>query len=138
MLLIDCPYCGPRPELEFSHGGQAHIARPGNPAEVSVQDWTDFLYMRSNLKGVHAERWRHTHGCGRFFNALRDTTTDHFLTTYKAGQPAPAVSGQAMGAGQPAPAVGAGAAVTDSAPDQRAPGVDPGAAAAGSAGKVGS
>ena len=91
MLLIDCPYCGLRPELEFSHGGQAHVARPGNPAEVSAEDWTNFLYMRSNLKGVHAERWRHTHGCGRFFNALRDTTTDHFLATYKAGQPAPAV-----------------------------------------------
>ena len=91
MLLIDCPYCGPRPELEFSHAGQAHIARPVNPAEVSAQDWTDFLYMRSNLKGVHAERWRHTHGCARYFNALRDTTTDHFLATYKVGQPAPKV-----------------------------------------------
>jgi sarcosine oxidase subunit delta len=38
---------------------------------------------------VHAERWRHTHGCGRFFNALRDTTTDHFLATYKVGEPVP-------------------------------------------------
>ena len=34
--------------------------------------------MRANTKGVHAERWRHVRGCGRFFNALRDTTTDHF------------------------------------------------------------
>ena len=32
MLLINCPYCGPRPELEFSYGGQAHIARPAEPA----------------------------------------------------------------------------------------------------------
>jgi sarcosine oxidase subunit delta len=88
MLLIECPYCGPRPELEFSHGGQAHIARPKNPTDVSVEDWTDFLYMRSNLKGVHAERWRHTHGCARFFNALRDTTTDHFLATYEVGESA--------------------------------------------------
>src|SRR5512140_3419876 len=93
MLLIECPYCGKRPELEFSHGGQAHIARAKNPADLSAQDWTDFLYMRSNIKGVHAERWRHTHGCGRYFNALRDTTTDHFLATYKAGQPRPAVGG---------------------------------------------
>src|SRR5690242_5944781 len=91
MLLIECPYCGKRPELEFSHGGQAHVARARNPAEVSTQDWADFLYMRSNIKGVHAERWRHTHGCGRYFNALRDTTTDHFLATYKAGQSRPAV-----------------------------------------------
>ena len=28
MLLIHCPYCGERPELEFPYGGQAHIARP--------------------------------------------------------------------------------------------------------------
>jgi sarcosine oxidase, subunit delta len=105
MLLIECPYCGKRPELEFSHAGQAHIARAKNPAEVSVQEWTDFLYMRDNVKGVHAERWRHTHGCARFFNALRDTTTDHFLATYKAGEPAPAVAGAAAGVGA---GVGAG------------------------------
>jgi len=41
---------------------------------------------------VHAERWRHTHGCGRFFNALRDTTTDHFIATYEIGAPPPAGS----------------------------------------------
>jgi sarcosine oxidase, subunit delta len=99
MLLIECPYCGKRPELEFSHAGQAHIARAQNPAEVSVQEWTDFLYMRDNTKGVHAERWRHTHGCARYFNALRDTTTDHFLATYKAGEPRPAGVGAGAGAG---------------------------------------
>jgi sarcosine oxidase subunit delta len=99
MLLIDCPYCGKRPELEFSHAGQAHIARAKNPSEVSVEAWTDFLYMRDNIKGVHAERWRHTHGCARFFNALRDTTTDHFIATYKAGEPAPVLAGAGVGAG---------------------------------------
>jgi sarcosine oxidase subunit delta len=109
MLLIDCPYCGKRPELEFSHGGQAHIARAKNPADLSAQEWTDFLYMRSNIKGVHAERWRHTHGCGRFFNALRDTTTDHFLATYKAGEPRPAV-GASGGVGA-SPGVGASTGV---------------------------
>ena len=71
------------------YGGQAHIARPQQPAEVSPQQWADYLYRRANTRGVHAERWRHTHGCGRFFNALRDTTTDHFLATYKVGEPAP-------------------------------------------------
>ncbi len=89
MLLIDCPYCGERPELEFSHGGQAHIARAKNPSELPIEQWTEFLYMRDNIRGVHAERWRHTHGCGRFFNALRDTVTDHFLATYKAGERMP-------------------------------------------------
>jgi sarcosine oxidase subunit delta len=118
MLLIECPYCGKRPELEFSHAGQAHIARAKNPAEVSVQEWTDFLYMRDNVKGVHAERWRHTHGCARFFNALRDTTTDHFLATYKAGEPAPVIAGVRANVGTGANvSPGAGASVF---PAQRA------------------
>src|SRR5580698_10277630 len=121
MLLIECPYCGKRPELEFSHAGQAHIARPKNPAEVSVEDLTYFLYMRDNVKGVHAERWRHTNGCARFFNALRDTTTDHFLATYKAGEPAPVVAGAGIG-------VGAGASASASA------GADAGASASAGAG----
>ncbi len=86
MLLIPCPYCGERPEVEFVYGGQAHIARPSGAVDVSDQSWSDYLYSRDNPKGVHAERWRHTHGCGRFFNALRDTTTDQFLSTYKIGE----------------------------------------------------
>ena len=89
MLLIDCPYCGKRPELEFTHGVQAHLVRPVTPGELTDQTWTDFLYMRSNTKGLHAERWRHARGCGRFFNAVRDTTTDHFLVTYRTGEPQP-------------------------------------------------
>jgi sarcosine oxidase subunit delta len=89
MLLIDCPYCGKRPELEFAYGGQAHLVRPPRPAEQSDQQWTEYLYVRSNPRGLHAERWRHARGCGRFFNALRDTTTDHFSATYKIGESGP-------------------------------------------------
>jgi sarcosine oxidase subunit delta len=92
MLLIPCPFCGPRPELEFRYGGQAHIARPENPAALSDDDWAGFLYLRDNTKGVHAERWRHIHGCARFFNMLRDTTTDRILTTYKTGEARPEVA----------------------------------------------
>ena len=94
MLLIDCPYCGERPEIEFAYGGQAHIARARRARRtLDDQAWADFLYMRDNTKGVHAERWRHARGCGRFFNALRDTTTDHFLATYKTGEPRPDAAG---------------------------------------------
>ncbi len=89
MLLIDCPYCGPRPEIEFSYGGQAHLARPPRPAELDDQQWVEYLYLRTNPRGPHAERWRHVRGCGRFFNALRDTTTDQFIATYKIGEQAP-------------------------------------------------
>ena len=90
MLLIDCPYCGRRPEIEFAYGGQAHLARPAVPAALDDEQWASYLYIRSNPKGRHAERWRHLRGCGRFFNALRDTTTDQFLGSYKIGGKPPA------------------------------------------------
>ena len=48
--------------------------------------------MRANTRGLHAERWRHAHGCGRFFNALRDTTSDHFAATYLIGTPPPTLA----------------------------------------------
>ncbi|MGY4298715.1 sarcosine oxidase subunit delta [Bradyrhizobium sp. i1.4.4] len=86
MLLICCPYCGPRPELEFSYGGQAHIARPLDPMSLDDEAWASFLYIRSNAKGMHAERWRHVNGCGRFFNALRNTVSDAIAVTYKIGE----------------------------------------------------
>ena len=89
MLLIECPYCGERPEPEFVYGGQAHVARPRVPAEASAEVWARYVYLRDNSRGVHAERWRHTHGCGRFFNALRDTTSDQFVATYKVGEAPP-------------------------------------------------
>ncbi len=89
MLLIRCPFCGARPENEFHYGGEAHIARPSDPAAADDATWTDFLYMRTNPKGAHAERWRHIHGCGRFFNCLRDTVSDRIVTTYPVGQPRP-------------------------------------------------
>ncbi len=89
MLLIACPYCGHRPEIEFTHGGEAHLTRPARPAELDDQAWSDFLYMRANTRGLYAERWRHARGCGRFFNALRDTTTDFFAATDESGEAPP-------------------------------------------------
>lgn len=89
MLLIPCPYCGPRPEIEFAYGGEANIARPKNPALLDDDQWAEFLFLRTNPKGLHFERWRHIHGCARFFNAMRDTVSDRFLATYEVGQPRP-------------------------------------------------
>ena len=46
-------------------------------------------FFRDNTKGLHAERWRHAVGCGRFFNCLRDTVSDKIAATYKSGEPRP-------------------------------------------------
>ena len=98
MLLIHCPYCEEeRPELEFRNAGEAHIARSPSISEESGEDFEKFFFIRSNPKGVIYERWRHVHGCARFFNAARDTVTDRFLATYKAGEPKPSLSKAASG-----------------------------------------
>ncbi len=90
MLLIPCPYCEEdRPEVEFRYAGEAHIVRAADPSRESDAAWASYLYMRTNPKGWHAERWHHVHGCGRFFNALRNTITDRIATTYRSGAPRP-------------------------------------------------
>ncbi|WP_274627742.1 sarcosine oxidase subunit delta [Arvimicrobium flavum] len=92
MLLIRCPYCEEeRPELEFRNAGEAHVARATNLAEISDEDFEKFFFIRSNTRGLIYERWRHIHGCARFFNAVRDTVSDKFVMTYKAGEPKPEI-----------------------------------------------
>ena len=100
MLLIRCPYCeAERPEIEFAYGGEAHIARPADPSALADEAWRDYLYLRSNPRGLHVERWRHVHGCARFFNAVRDTVSDRFLVTYRAGEPRAELAATAGGTG---------------------------------------
>jgi sarcosine oxidase subunit delta len=92
MLLIHCPYCQEeRPEIEFRNAGEAHVARSGSLADETDEDFEKYLFIRSNPKGIIFERWRHIHGCARFFNAVRDTVSDKFIMTYKAGEPKPEV-----------------------------------------------
>jgi sarcosine oxidase subunit delta len=89
MLLIPCPWCGSRPENEFRNAGEAHIARPADPGTTSDADLAAFLYLRTNPKGLHIERWRHIHGCARFFNCVRHTVSDRILMTYRPGEARP-------------------------------------------------
>lgn len=92
MLKIECPWCGPRAEVEFRCGGESHIARPGPAESVSDEAWADYLFYRNNPKGVQFERWLHRHGCGRWFNVARDTATHEIKAIYKMTDPKPDVS----------------------------------------------
>jgi len=89
MLLIDCPHCGPRNEVEFHYGGEAHVPYPEDPSALDDREWARFLFYRKNTKGILAERWQHSAGCRRWFNALRDTRTYRFERTYPMGSPRP-------------------------------------------------
>ena len=93
MMQIDCPFCGRRDETEFTYGGEAHITRPA--LDVDDERWVEYLFFRNNVKGVHAERWRHTRGCGQWFNAVRNTATHEFLAFYRATEARPAMESNA-------------------------------------------
>jgi sarcosine oxidase, subunit delta len=89
MLRIDCPWCGPRPEIEFRCGGQSHIARPGPAEAIDDATWGRYLVERTNPRGMHLERWLHSAGCRRWFNVARDTATHVIHSVYRMDQAAP-------------------------------------------------
>lgn len=87
MMQLRCPWCGPRPESEFHCGGTTGIARP--PLDCDDAAWADYLFVRDNPKGPHAERWRHTFGCALWFNLLRDTVTHDVRAVWGMSDPKP-------------------------------------------------
>jgi sarcosine oxidase subunit delta len=101
MLLLNCPWCGPRNETEYQYGGQAHLPYPERPAELGDQQWGEYLFFRDNPKGPFAERWVHSVGCRRWFNVVRDTATYEVLETYQLTEPRPAIAPVDPSAGGP-------------------------------------
>lgn len=87
MLLIDCPHCGPRDEVEFHYGGEAGVAYPADPHAVDDRAWAEFLFYRANPAGEFTERWQHSAGCRKWFHALRDTRSYEVLATAALGRP---------------------------------------------------
>ena len=91
MLLIPCPWCGPRDEHEFAYGGEApHRAarRSGDAAHRRGVGATTSSCARTR-KGAHLRALVHAHGCRRWFNVARDTVTHEIYAVYKMGEPPP-------------------------------------------------
>jgi len=80
MMHIPCICCGLRDESEFICAGTAHMVRPGLNEDDAA--WGEYLFFRDNPKGVHLERWRHSFGCGQWFNLVRHTVTHEILAVY--------------------------------------------------------
>lgn len=89
MLLIHCPWCGARDESEFSYGGEADIVRSPDPDAVDDAAWADYVFMRSNTRGLHREQWVHAHGCRRWFKAERDTVSYDIVATWPMNEERP-------------------------------------------------
>jgi sarcosine oxidase subunit delta len=73
-------------------GGQAHVRYPDNPAGLDDETWARYVFFRDNPKGPFAERWVHSAGCRRWFNAVRDTGTHQLLRVYPIGEAQPGVA----------------------------------------------
>lgn len=76
MILVPCPYCGPRNASEFHWKGELR-ERP-DPLSTTPAEWRHYLYMRRNVAGWSAEKWFHNAGCGRYFILERNTVTNRF------------------------------------------------------------
>ena len=83
MLIISCPWCGPRDQSEFTCRGEAHIVRPEDPSALSDAEWADYLFNRTNPKGAYRELWNHAQGCRRWFGVERDTVTYRIARSYR-------------------------------------------------------
>ena len=79
MLLITCPWCGPRAQIEFTYGGDASVVRPTDPDAVSAGEWLDHVYLRDNPRGPHDEWWQHSAGCRSWIRVRRDTWTHRMI-----------------------------------------------------------
>lgn len=75
MMLLPCPWCGPRNVSEFRYVGEAGNRRP-DPNATTPEEWRTYLYFRDNRCGWVGETWYHRFGCLRYFSVERHTLTD--------------------------------------------------------------
>ena len=90
MMLIPCPFCGPRNQVEFSYGGDATVKRP--PVDAAQEAWFEYVYMRDNPSGAHEELWHHSAGCRSWFKVRRDTRTHDILASARLHEMMPATA----------------------------------------------
>ena len=74
MILLPCPYCGPRNASEFRYVGE--LSERPDPSATGVEEWRAFLYTRENPAGWTMETWFHGAGCRQHFVAERHTGTN--------------------------------------------------------------
>ena len=70
IMLITCPYCGPRDVVEFTYQGDGNRQRP-DPASTDQEAWNAYVYDRLNPAGDHHEIWQHSGGCRAHLAVVR-------------------------------------------------------------------
>lgn len=83
MMLLPCPWCGPRSATEFRYCGEAGT-RP-DPATTTPEAWRSYLHLRANPRGWSVEHWHHGSGCRRYLTLERHTLTHEVRAVEAAG-----------------------------------------------------
>jgi len=82
MLLIDCPYCGPRAQAEFVYERtRDSIVTLDMPADEAVAR----LYARANPRDYDDELWRHSYGCRQWLMLRRHRRTHEIASVEMLG-----------------------------------------------------
>ncbi len=74
MILLPCPYCGPRNASEFRYVGE--LSERPDPNATGAGEWRAFLYVRDNPANWTMETWFHRAGCRQHFVVERHTVTN--------------------------------------------------------------
>jgi heterotetrameric sarcosine oxidase delta subunit len=82
MMMVPCPWCGPRDAGEFRQAGEV-IPRP-DPASATPAQWRAYLYLRANSRGWATETWYHRMGCRGFITMQRHTETHEIRAAWPA------------------------------------------------------
>ncbi len=82
MLHIPCPNCGKRDESEFIYGGE-DIKRPTDLENLKHDEWGQYLFTKTNVKGDYKELWYHGSGCRKWFHVVRNTVSYKILSSSK-------------------------------------------------------
>jgi len=73
MQQFECPWCGPRPQIEFTYHRDAESVPQGWPEEES--EYLERVFTRTNHLGFHEELWQHSLGCRGWIVIERDNLT---------------------------------------------------------------
>jgi sarcosine oxidase subunit delta len=73
-MRLTCPVCGERDLREFAYRGAATLMdRPDG--DTGLEAFHDYVHIRDNPAGPHAELWQHDGGCRAWLRVVRDTRT---------------------------------------------------------------
>jgi sarcosine oxidase subunit delta len=74
VILLPCPYCGPRNASEFRYVGE--LSERPDPNGTDAEGWRTFLYMRANPAAWATETWYHRAGCRQHLVVERHAVTN--------------------------------------------------------------